>query len=214
MKVLESTPLRYDRGLRLLSGGRIDQVYARVAEMVAGPGQRVLDIGCGTGGLAITCAARGADVIGIDRNPGMLEVARSKASRKGRKGWVELGAAGIEDRFPPDSFDAAVACLSFSELSPEERSYVLEAVRTRIKPGACLVLADEVLHVSSLGRILYRLRRLAFMAAALLVSQTTTRALRDPKGLIRAAGFTEVEGERAPPRYFTILRARSEACAP
>ena len=216
MKVLESTPLRYDRGLRLLSRGRIEWVYARIAELVAAPGRRVLDIGCGTGGVTIACAARGADVVGIDRSPGMLEVARSKstASLKGRLEWVELGAAEIEDRFPAESFDAAVACLSFSEFSPEEQSYALEIIRTRLKPGGSFVLADEVLPASALGRTLYRIRRLPFVLAALLVSQTTTHALRDPTDLIRAAGFAAVERERTPLRYLTILRARRETCAP
>lgn len=216
MKVLESTPLRYDRGLRLLSRGRIEWVYARIAELVAAPGRRVLDIGCGTGGVTIACAARGADVVGIDRSPGMLEVARSKstASLKGRLEWVELGAAEIEDRFPAESFDAAVACLSFSEFSPEEQSYAVEIIRTRLKPGGSFVLADEVLPASALGRTLYRIRRLPFVLAALLVSQTTTHALRDPTGLIRAAGFAVVERERTPLRYLAILRARREASAP
>lgn len=212
MKVLESTPLRYDRGLRLLSRGRIDGVYARIAERVAAPGQRVLDIGCGTGGVALACAERGADVVGIDRNPGMLEVAGSKPStaRRGRVEWVELGASEIEDRFPPESFDTAVACLSFSELAPEELSYVLEITRTRLRPRGRLLIADEILPESSGGRVLYRLRRFPFALLAQLVSQTTTRALRDPTGLLRAVGFVEVERERTPLRYLAILQARRE----
>jgi len=93
MKVLESAPERYDRGIRMLSGGRIDQVYERMAELVAAPGKRVLDIGCGTGGVSLACAARGAVVTGIDIDAGMLEVARSKAlSADTRVDFVELGA--------------------------------------------------------------------------------------------------------------------------
>src|SRR5215211_7487707 len=40
------------------------------------PGERVLDLGCGTGQLTAQIAARGADVIGIDRSPDMVEQAR------------------------------------------------------------------------------------------------------------------------------------------
>ncbi len=212
MKVLESTPLRYDRGLRLLSHGRIEEVYARIAEKVAAPGRMVLDVGCGTGGASLACAGRGADVVGIDRNPGMLEVARSKpvTSLRGRVAWIELGAAEIEDRFPPRSFDAAVACLSFSELSREELSYVLEILRTRLRPGGLLLIADEILPESAGGRALYRLRRLPYVVLAHLVTQTTIRPLRDPTGLLRAAGFVGVEQERTPLRYLSLLTARSE----
>lgn len=213
MKVLESTPLRYDRGLRVLSRGRIDGVYARIAEKVAAPGRRILDIGCGTGGASLACAERGADVVGIDRSPGMLEVARSKptTSLRGRVTWIELGAAEIEDRFPPEAFDGAVACLSFSELSPEELSYVLEVVRTRLRPRGLLLVADEILPESTGGRSLYRLQRWPFVLAALLVSQTATRALRDPTDRLRAAGFREIERERTSLPYFAILQARREA---
>ena len=78
MRVLESAPERYDAGIRLLSGGRIEAVYDEIASKAAGPGRRILDIGCGTGGVTVACARRGADVVGIDINAGMLEVARSK----------------------------------------------------------------------------------------------------------------------------------------
>ena len=78
MKVLESAPERYDRGIGVLSGGRIGNVYERIAALAAAPGKRVLDIGCGTGGVSLACAARGALVTGIDIDTGMLGVARAK----------------------------------------------------------------------------------------------------------------------------------------
>ena len=78
MKVLESAPERYDCGIRMLSGGRIAEAYERIAALVAAPGTRILDIGCGTGGVTLACAARGASAIGIDIDAGMLEVARTK----------------------------------------------------------------------------------------------------------------------------------------
>lgn len=78
MNVLESAPVRYDRGIQMLSHGRITGVYERIAELAAAPGKRILDIGCGTGGVTLACAAKGADVVGLDVDSGMLTVARSK----------------------------------------------------------------------------------------------------------------------------------------
>ena len=60
MKVLESAPERYDRGIRMLTRGRIGAVYERIARSVAAPGKRILDVGCGTGGVSFACAAHGA----------------------------------------------------------------------------------------------------------------------------------------------------------
>lgn len=75
MKVLESAPSRYDAGIRLLTLGKVDEVYARLASHIK-DGQRVLDIGCGTGALTLRAAQQGAKVKGIDINAQMLEIAQ------------------------------------------------------------------------------------------------------------------------------------------
>lgn len=209
MRVLESAPDRYDRGIRILSRGRIDEVYSRIADLVAAPGRRVLDIGCGTGGVSIACAARGADVVGIDRSPGMLEVAKAKAKRPlpGRVEWLELGAAEVGDRLAEGSLDAAVACLSFSEFSEEEQAYVLEVVRSRLRPGGVLVIADEVVPRPRLRRIAYRLRRALVAAITYVLTQARTRPLKDPTSLVARAGFVDIESVRLWSGSFVILRA-------
>jgi ubiquinone/menaquinone biosynthesis C-methylase UbiE len=171
MKVLESAPERYDCGIRMLSGGRIQQIYNRIAALAATPGKRVLDIGCGTGGVSLACAARGAIVTGIDIDSGMLEVARRKpAPAAGSVTFAELGAAEIEDRFAAGSFDAAVSCLAMSEMSPDEQDYALQVANTRLAPGGVIVIADESLPDSGPSRWAYRLRRLPAAAAAYLLT--------------------------------------------
>src|SRR5688572_13903775 len=47
------------------------------------PGQRVLDVGCGTGVVAITAARLGAQVTGVDLTPVLLETARENATLAG-----------------------------------------------------------------------------------------------------------------------------------
>ena len=152
MKVLESAPERYDRGIRMLSGGRIEEVYERIAALVAAPGKRILDIGCGTGGVSLACAAHGATVTGIDINAGMLEVARHKhGPASSRVEFLELGAAEIEDRFAAESFDVVVSCLAMSEMSPDEQDYALHVAYSRLVPGGALVIADETLPENAPG---------------------------------------------------------------
>ncbi|MGE5233591.1 MAG: corrinoid protein-associated methyltransferase CpaM [Acidobacteriota bacterium] len=197
MKVLESAPERYDLGIERLSGGRIDAVYRRVAELAAAPGVRLLDIGCGTGGAALACAGRGARVTGIDVNPGMLEVARGKAAAAGAEiEWLTLGALEVEDRFAAASLDAAVSCLMFSELQPEERSYLLGVLRSRLAPGGRLVLADEVTPTTRRRRWWRRARRLPAALWTYLLTQTSTHPVDDLGATVRAAGFAEVDEQR------------------
>jgi ubiquinone/menaquinone biosynthesis C-methylase UbiE len=208
MKLLESTPARYDRGIRMLSGGKIGRVYERLAELVAARGKYVLDIGCGTGGVALACAARGADVVGIDINPEMLEIAQTKRRPSaGSVEWLELGAMEIEDRFPENAFDAAVSCLMFSELSREEQSYVLEVVHSRLRPGGMIVLADEVLPRTPARRLWYRVGRLPVALLTFALTQTTTRPVQRLAERVREAGFVTVEEERLSFGAFAIVSA-------
>lgn len=226
MRVLESSAERYDRGIRWLSGGRIDRAYRAVAEAAVGEevgdragggvpegarAPRVLDIGCGTGGASLACAARGAEVVGVDRNAGMLEVARAKALPPASGGvtWLELGAVEIEDRFPPASFDAVVACLSFSEMATEEQAYVLGVARTRLLAGGRLVVADEVTPRNAWRRVLHALRRWPVALLAFLLTQATTRPVEGLPARVREAGFVSVEEQRIWGDAFCILRARA-----
>jgi demethylmenaquinone methyltransferase/2-methoxy-6-polyprenyl-1,4-benzoquinol methylase len=200
MKVLESTPQRYDRGIRILSRGAIDDVYERLAELVAGPGRRVIDVGCGTGNVTLACARHGADVVGIDINAGMLEVARGKSEGtdlgEGSIEWVELGALEIEDRFEPDTFAGAVSCLLFSELTADEQDYVLATLRTRVRPGGVVAIADEVAPERGAARAWWRVRRAPLVAATWLLTQTTTRPVSGLEERMRAAGYEDVEVDR------------------
>jgi SAM-dependent methyltransferase len=84
----------------------------RLLDLVAvGPGERVLDVACGTGIVARRAAARvgeGGAVTGLDRNPAMLEVARAAAIEVGPPiDWRAGDAARLP--FPDGVFDV-VTC--------------------------------------------------------------------------------------------------------
>jgi len=216
MKVLESAPERYDRGIDRLSGGTIARIYERVAGCVAAPGRQVLDVGCGTGGVALACAARGARVVGIDVNPGMLNVARGKAARRQPApeiDWIELGAMELEDRFEPGTFDAVVSCLAFSELSPDERLYVLRTALHLLHPGGRVVIADEVSPHGRTARVWRWMRRLPVVLATWVLTQTSTHPVEGLTDMVRAAGFGEVAEERLGRDDFAIVSGRKEADA-
>ena len=216
MKALESSPGRYDRGLQILTRGRIQEVYQEIAKRIALPGSVVLDVGCGTGEVALACARLGARVEAIDINAGMLEQAIQKSKSQGLDthiNWHLLSAVEIEDLFHEVQFDAAAFCLSLSEMSPGERDYVLETIYSHLKPGGHLILADEVLPDSAFRRLAHRLRRFPWVVVTYLLTLTTTQALSGLEPLVKTKGFEVLEISR-PWHGFALLFARRPATSP
>jgi demethylmenaquinone methyltransferase/2-methoxy-6-polyprenyl-1,4-benzoquinol methylase len=173
--------------------------------MAARPGSNVLDVGCGTGGASIACEAFGAHVTGIDRDAGMLEVAASESTSVQ---WLEIDATEIEDHFGPESLDAVVSCLAFSEMSPEVQRYVLSIALSRLRPGGRLVIADEVDPDRIGQRLWYRVRRVPVVALTWLLTQTGTRPVGDLEPAIATAGFTQIEIERPWPSFLIVFAVR------
>jgi len=146
MKFLETRPADYDRGIQLITLRRIQDIRERIAGFVR-PGDRVLEVGCGTGTLALHCAEEGAEVIAIDASAAMLAQARIKAQAAGLGeaiAFQQMDATVIADHFDPASFDLIASALVFSELAEEVQSYVLEACARLLRPTGRLLLADEV----------------------------------------------------------------------
>jgi ubiquinone/menaquinone biosynthesis C-methylase UbiE len=79
------------------------------------PGERVLDIGCGTGDQAIYFAKKGAIVTGIDINPKMIELALTRKKKEGLEVYFQGGNATNLPFLDP-VFDAAVISLVYTKL--------------------------------------------------------------------------------------------------
>ncbi len=183
--------------MRLLTLGRIQGTWDRLASLVE-PGQRVLDLGCGPGPLALRAARRGARVKAIDVAPEMLEITRSAAQAAGcaaRVETVEMGVAELDGE-AAESYDAVLSSLCFSELSEDEQRFALEQVQRILKPGGLCLLADETRPADAAARLLYRVLRAPLVALSYLLTQQTTRPVDDLPEKLRRAGL-EVESLRA-----------------
>ena len=78
MKWLETSPKDYDRGIHLLTLGRIQHIKEEIANNYVREGTRVLEIGCGTGRVLAALLGAGHDIVGVDICPDMLSIAEQK----------------------------------------------------------------------------------------------------------------------------------------
>lgn len=216
MRILESAPDRYDVCMRLLTFGNIDRAYDRLANHV-GAGARVLDIGCGTGALALRAAGRGARVKAIDVSAGMLEIAAQRSGEAGLSDLVELQEMGVAllDGEKPGIYDAVMSGLCFSELSDDEIIYTLAHIERILRPGGLLLLADEVRPRKRVTRIAVALLRAPLVALAYIVAGSTTRAVeRLPERVVDAGLAIESTRTSALGSFCEVVARKPEADVP
>jgi len=213
MKVLESQPRRYDTGIAWLSLGAAERSRCAIVERVVRPGDRVLDVGTGTGSLALLAAGRGAEVAGIDASRAMLAVAEDKRARHpsgGRVRFIEAGVAEMDTALAGETFDVVTASLVFSELSEDEQHYALRQAHERLKPGGRLAIADETRPRGILKRVVYALVRLPLALVTFAITQTGTRPVLGLEEKVLRAGYAIESVERRNLGSFLILYARKK----
>jgi ubiquinone/menaquinone biosynthesis C-methylase UbiE len=130
----------YDTGVRLTMREHLWRPM--IVEQLASNGPRVIvDLGCGTGGLALPIARRLPDarVIGIDGDPEILDLARAKRGAD-RVEWTHAYA----DALPIDdaSVDSVVSSLVLHHLPCATKQAALAEARRILRPDGQLVVAD------------------------------------------------------------------------
>lgn len=153
-------------------------------------GEQVLDVGCGTGTLALEAARRvgrtGA-VCGIDPGEQQIARARAKATRRGLSIEFQIGV--IEQLpFSDQTFDVVFSTLMMHHLPAPLKRQGLAQIARVLKPGGRLILADFTHKADRAGRAA------RFHAGGSRV--------HDLEVLLKEAGFDQLETEELrPPRF-------------
>ena len=133
----------YDRSVQETDGfpfaGYEDVLNAVVHESAVRAGDRILDLGVGTGALAGRFAALGCEVWGLDFSECMLERARAQFPE------ARFLKADLLDAWPgelPDCFDAVVSGYVLHEFGTPDKLKVVTHALKRLSSGASLVIGD------------------------------------------------------------------------
>jgi 2-polyprenyl-3-methyl-5-hydroxy-6-metoxy-1,4-benzoquinol methylase len=159
---------------------RLVDTWARPA-----PGERALDVGCGSGVVAAHLAGYGAEVLGVDGNPAAIAYAQETFRREG----LAFTAALVDElELRPASWDR-VYCLELIEhLYPGQAASLLEHLREITRPGGTLLLTTPNYRGvwPAVEWALDRLRLVPRLAGDQHVSRWHRRSLAE---LLQAAGW-------------------------
>jgi ubiquinone/menaquinone biosynthesis C-methylase UbiE len=143
--VLHSTARYYDVLTWMMTLGREGAVRERIVEIArVAPGEAVLDVGCGTGTLALAAKRRvgpTGKVRGVDASPDML----ARARRKAAKAQLDVGfdVAGAESLpFSDASLDVVLATLMLHHLPAVTRERFASEVHRVLRPGGRVLAVD------------------------------------------------------------------------
>jgi demethylmenaquinone methyltransferase/2-methoxy-6-polyprenyl-1,4-benzoquinol methylase/phosphoethanolamine N-methyltransferase len=201
----EGKPIRwarlYDLGTTLLSFGKLAALHRTIVELAGiRSGERVLDVGCGPGRLALVAATAtkpGGEVRGIDPAPEMIELARRRAARAGAPARFDVGV--IEALPCPDEqFDVVLSALMLHHLPDELKRRGLAEIYRVLNPSGRVVAVDfGATPRGGLGHLLGVLR--------LRTGKDHAERIRD---MVREAGFEAVEMGPAGHRGLAFVRGR------
>lgn len=149
----------YDGTNKILSLG-LDGYWRRraVACLSPHPDGKYLDVGCGTGDVAIEILRQAPDssVSGIDRSEKMVEIGRAKARGAGLENSISLDIGDVLDlAFPDNYFDGAITSFCIRNVTDRKRG--LTEICRVVRPGGLLVILELTEPTGFIMRPMFRI---------------------------------------------------------
>jgi len=175
----------YDPLANIVTLGRASALRDQTTDLAGlRPGERVLEVGCGTGEVAQRARARvgpEGEVVGVDPSADMIAVARKKATRAGLT--IDYRIAAIEALpFADGSFDVVLSSLMMHHLPDDLKAVGLAEVRRVLKPGGRLLIVEFMRPRGLLARLAMRV----------LLHARLARGFQNLPAILAAAGFVDV----------------------
>ena len=162
------------------------------------PGERVLDVACGTGIVARLAAEQvgvTGTVAGLDMNPGMLAAARAVTPPETSIDWHHAGAEAMP--LPDDAFDVVLCQMGLQFMAAKPAA--LSEMRRVLAPGGRIILNTPGPTPPAMAVMAEALAaQVSREAAGFVHAVFSLHDVAALRGLLEAAGFTDVVVDRHP----------------
>ncbi|MCP4745628.1 MAG: class I SAM-dependent methyltransferase [Desulfobacteraceae bacterium] len=195
MLFVETAPERYDLGMKIMTLGRIDRIKKIIADRIK-PGDKILDIGCGTGTLAVRCMKKGAYVTGIDSSEFMLEQAMKNAKASGLEEKLTVikdSATQIDKHFENETFNYVIATCSLGEFPKSYLEYIFKRVNKLLKKNGKIIIADEMQPEGKWRRLFYNIIMGILWIPQFLIVRRVAYPIKGLPEIIENSGATITE---------------------
>ena len=141
----------YDERMRSLERLHYDETLSRIVQKsMAGAADLVLDIGTGTGNLAVKFLEKGCQVIGLDPSAKMLRMAEKKAEKWGEQFDIRVCENPfLETPFFDNTFDVVASTYAIHHITDDAKRLAIVEMKRVMKPDGRIVIGDVMFEDSA-----------------------------------------------------------------
>lgn len=204
MKILEKQPETYDEEFyRLFPESKV--IYETIIEKIEKKG-RILEIGCGTGQLAIQLAKKGLDVVAVDISSDMITFATGNAKKEDVEiNFIEgdfTSFQTFQEIVELGPFDLIISTFVLSEFTPLRQRLFIKQANQLLKETGTLFISADTFPSSLLGRIGSSVKRFINSQISIFKNIPSTSPVKDIEKLLAEFFSYELLFEKSKIKFF------------
>lgn len=201
----------YDLIFNIISLGQIPRTKKWILKKISS-GEKILEIGCGSGWLTCQCAIKGATVVAIDTSDRMLDLAKKKSKKKSVYENIQFIKMDFLNQFKPDKiktvFDKIIFCY-FLDIFPSDPMVckLIKNAQSLLKSNGQIIIADELIVENLVLKKMISIIRIPIFKFLEITTKSTYPKIHDYYKLLKKSGFQQIEIKKSQLGYLGVLVA-------